>query len=304
MAYVGAETGTVDSLEAGDVRPTNVRNALAGLGASKDDVDAMEEALQPATGEPAPVCRFVLVRQGAVVLNELLPGPLVAPERISQDPVPDLLPLIKHKPDGFLYVVAEVSRDEGEIRLHWAGRQEPQLTGHVQGSRENLKKVPGGGWSQGQYQHRTEEVWRRNADQVVEEIDKIVASRPVRLLVLSGDIRARQLVADQLSEASKAILRVVDLHTLAAGSDREKFEAEVSSLVARQWAADQQQLLDRLAEQDGQPNPGSAIGIGAVVSALQQAQAEVLIFDDQALSQGTLLALDAEPWVATSEEQA
>lgn len=303
VAYVDASTGTVDSLEAGDVQPENVRNALAGQGASKEDLEAIEQAIRPATGEPSPVSRFVLVRQGSAVINELLPGPLVVPERISKDVVPDLLPLIKHRPDEYAYVVAEVSRDEGEIQLRRAGRQGADSSDHVQGSGENLTKVPGGGWAQGRFQHRTEEIWKRNADQVVQEIDKAVADSQARLVVLAGDIRARQLVAEQLSPAGKAALSVVDSHTLAAGSDREKFEAEIDALVARQWADDRQQLMDRLAVQEGQANPESATGTGAVVSALQQAQVDVLILDDQALSEHTLLALDAEPWIANSEEE-
>jgi hypothetical protein len=303
LAYIDASTGTVDSLEAADVRPDNVSNALAGLGASKEDLAAVEQAIQPATGEPSPVSRFVLVRDGAAVINELLPGPLAVPERISRDIIPDLLPLLKHQPDEFPYVVAEVSRDEGQIRLQRAGRQGVDTSQHVHGTDENLKKVPGGGWAQGRFQHRTEDIWKRNADQVVQEIDRVMTDSHARLLVLAGDIRARQLVADQLSEASKAVLSVVDSHTLAAGSDREKFDAEVSSLVAQQWADDQQQLMDRLAEQEGQANPESATGIGAVVHALQQAQVDVLMFDDQALSEHSLLALGAEPWIAKSEEE-
>jgi hypothetical protein len=304
LAYLEASTGTVDSLEAGDVQPDNVRDALAGQGASKEDLAAMESAIEPASGLPAPVSRFVLVRDGRVMVNELLPGPLSGSERISMDSIPDLLPLMKHQPDEFPYVVAEVSREEGEIRLHRAGRQKAEERQHVQGSDENLKKVPSGGWSQGRYQHHTEEIWRRNADQVVNEIDKVVREKQARLLVLAGDIRARQLVADQLSEASKAILRTVDAHTLAAGSDREKFDDEVNSLVAQQWAEEQQQLMERLAEQEGQANPESATGNGAVVHALQQAQVDVLILDDQALSEHTLLALGAEPWIASSEDEA
>ena len=303
MAYVDASAGTVDGLEAADVQPDNVRNALAGLGASEDDLEAVAGAIQPATGEPSPISRYVLVRQGEVVINELLPGALLGPEQISTDVVPDLLPLLKHHPDGFAYVVTEVSREEGEIRLHRAGRQAAEESQHIRGSDENLKKVPVGGWSQGRYQRHTEEIWRRNADQVVEQIDRVVRENNARLLVLAGDIRARQLVADQLSEASKAILSTVDSHTLAAGSDREKFEDEVNSLVAQQWATEQGQLVDRLAEQEGQANPESATGFGAVVHALQQAQVEVLMFDDGSLTERTVLALNAEPWLATSEEE-
>ncbi|WP_347109103.1 Vms1/Ankzf1 family peptidyl-tRNA hydrolase [Paenarthrobacter sp. S56] len=301
LAYVDASAGTVDGLENADVQPENVRTTLDALGASSEDLDAIQEAIQPAKGEPSPVSRYVLVRNGEVVLNEVLPGALVVPERISKDDIPDLLPLLKHHPDGFAYVVVEASRDEGEIRVYRAGAPDVEASQHIQGDDDSIKKVPVGGWSQGRYQRHTEEVWRRNADQVAEEVDKLVRERQAKLVILSGDIRARQLVADQLSEAAKAVLSTIDSHTLAAGSDREKFDDEVNSLVAQQWAEEQRQLMDRLAEQQGQPNPLSATGIGAVVHALQQAQVESLILDDGALAEHTLLALSAEPWVATTE---
>ncbi|MFJ4209451.1 Vms1/Ankzf1 family peptidyl-tRNA hydrolase [Paenarthrobacter sp. NPDC089675] len=301
VAYVDASTGTVDGLENADVQPDNVRNTLEGLGASKEDLTAIEGAIQPAKGQPSPVSRFVLVRQGEVVINEVLPGALVVPERVSKDDVPDLLPLLKHHPDGFAYVVVEASRDEGEIRLYRAGAPGVEASQHVQGDDDSIKKVPVGGWSQGRYQRHTEEVWRRNADQVAEEVDKLVRERQAKLVILSGDIRARQLVADQLSEAAKAVLSTIDSHTLAPGSDREKFDDEVNSLVARQWAEEQRRLMDRLAEQEGQANSLSATGPGAVVHALQQAQVDDLVLDDGALADHTLLALSAEPWVATTE---
>lgn len=37
--------------------------------------------------------------------------------------------------------------------------------------------------------------------------------------------------------------------------------------------------------------------------ALQQAQVDVLILNDAALAERTLLALDAEPWIALAEEE-
>src|SRR5688572_25019400 len=88
-AYVDAGTGTVDTLEAADVRPGNIRAALEAAGASPADLDAMEQALQPEAGVPSPVSRFVLVHQGKAELNEVLPGDRVGAERISVDPIPD-----------------------------------------------------------------------------------------------------------------------------------------------------------------------------------------------------------------------
>ncbi|TLM80996.1 hypothetical protein FDW83_18200 [Pseudarthrobacter sp. NamE2] len=302
-AYVNAGTGTVDSLETADVSPGNVRTQLEGQGATESDLDAMEQAIQPATGVPAPVARFVLVHQGKAEINEVLPGDLVLPERVSVDPIPDLLPLVKHRPEELPYVVAEVSREHGEIRLYHAGAGGPTSTREVEGEHEHVNKFQGGGWAHLRFQHHTEDVWRRNADEIASEIDRVASSSGARLIVLAGDIRARGLVHEQLSQASQVLVSQVDSHTHTAGADNQLLEDQVNQKVAELWATEQQEVMDRLAMEEGQANPESATGIGAVVHALQQAQVDVLILNDAALSERTLLALDAEPWVAAAEEE-
>ncbi|UTT69651.1 hypothetical protein NMQ03_00235 [Arthrobacter sp. DNA4] len=303
-AYVDAGTGTVDTLEAGDVRAGNTRARLEAQGATSADIEAMEQALQPAAGIPSPVARFVLVHAGKAVVNEVLPGDPVLPERLAVEPVPDLLPLVKHRPEDLAYVVAEVSREHGEIRLYRAGARVPAIVQDVEGESEHVHKFHGGGWSELRFQHHTEDVWRRNADEVAGEIDRVARASGARLIVLAGDIRARGLVKDNLSEAGRALVSEVESHTHTAGAGSANLEDHVNQHVAELWAEEQQAVMDRLAVQEGQANPEAAHGIGAVVHALQQAQADVLIFDDAALSGRTLLALDAEPWVATAREEA
>ena len=89
LAYIDASAGAADSLEAAEVRPGDVRKALAKQGAPPQDQEAAETAVLPADGFPSPVSRYLLVQQGTVALNEVLPGPLVLPERVSVDPIPD-----------------------------------------------------------------------------------------------------------------------------------------------------------------------------------------------------------------------
>ena len=48
-----AGTGTVDSLEAVDVRPGQVRDRMLDAGAPEEDALAVERALQPLEGVPA-----------------------------------------------------------------------------------------------------------------------------------------------------------------------------------------------------------------------------------------------------------
>lgn len=305
IAYVDASAGGAEGAEAAEVRPGDVRAALAQQGASAEDLEAMEAAVDPARGLPAPISRFVLVRQGTVELNELLPGPLVMPKYVSVGLVPDLLPLIKHRPEEFPYVVAEATREGAEIRLEYVARPGPAAVKDISGSTEDISKLSGGeGWGQDKQQRRTEETWRRNAGEVAGQIDRIVDSSGARLIVLAGDVRARGLVQDQLAEAHKPLVTTIDSEPRPEDSHQQMFQDKVQERIALQWAAEQEQIMDRLALQEGQANPESAVGAGAVVHALQQAQVDVLILNDKALSDRQLLALASEPWVATAEEQA
>ncbi|GAB3551065.1 hypothetical protein GCM10027404_19470 [Arthrobacter tumbae] len=297
--YTNASTGTVDSLHADDVRPDNIAKALEEAGATKDDRKAVAEALrQSAMGLPDPVARLIVVANGSVELDEFLPGPLALPEFTSVNGAPNLCPLLWHRPDDFAYVVAEVGRDGGEIHLRRAnGLQDDDMT-HIEGDTENLKKVPSGGWSQGRYQHRTENIWKANASDIAGEIDKVVRSSRARLLVVAGDIRARNLVAEQLSEQSKDVLTVVESHSRTEGADKEAYAQEINKRVAECIARRQAQLLERLNNQKGRANPESTEGIGSVVHALQQAQVDTLFLESQGLNGHRLLALGSEPWTA------
>jgi hypothetical protein len=299
--YTDASTGTVDSLHADDVRPDNIMEALRQAGAAKQDLKAAAEALRrSAKGIPDPVSRLILIRDGAVALDEFLPGRPVMSETVAVEPVPNLTALVRHRPEEFPYVVAEVSRDGGEICLRYANQNGSERITEVEGETLHLNKVPGGGWSQGRYQHHTENVWRANASEIAVEIDRIVRSCHARLVVIAGDIRARNLVAEQVSDGTRQLVTLVDSHTRTDGADPEALARQVEQRVAETLAAHQQQLMERLNVQQGQANPESAVGIGAVVAALQQAQVGTLMLDSSAWDGETLLALDAEPWVASS----
>lgn len=303
--YTDISTGTVDSLHAIDVLPENICRELEQQGASKADLAAVEAAVRPAEGVPDPVCRYLLVRDGAVEIDEVLPGPLAGRGVLEVGEVPDLTPLFRHRPDDFPYVVAEVGRDGGEICLEYASRARALDEQQIEGETEHLKKFPGGGWSQGRWQRHTEDVWRRNTEQVAEQIDKVVAGSGAQLVVLAGDLRARGLVEEQLSKATRALVSVVDANTRAEGSQSADFAHQVEGRVAEVIAHRQHELLERLAEQRGRPDPTAVSGIESVVAALQQAQAETLLIDDTHLdAEQELLALDAEPWVAVTESEA
>lgn len=326
LADVG--TGTVDSLESTDVRPAQIKDALQEAGAPKEDARVAEEAIQPVPGEPNPVARFVLIRDGHTEANIILHGTRVESPLIRVGPFPELLPLLELQPDDITFLTASVDRSGADIALHVASPHPAEdgleISTTTEGTKENLKKVPGGGWSQGRYQHRTEEVWRRNADEVAAEIDRLVQQHHPVLIVLGGDLRARNLVAEQLSEQSRNLVAEVETHTRAHGADPDQLREAAVELLAAHQAREIQDALDKLFEELGRANDGGEAravqGTKAVVQALQQAQVDTLFLSSELTAAGAvaegatsvddparrhgLLALGTTPWIAVSEKDA
>lgn len=299
--YVDASTGTVDTLEAKDVRPGNVSAALEAAGASPEDVAAASAAATSPAGRPAPVSRFFLVRNGRVELDQVLEGELAATQVIEVGAIPNLVPLLKHRASGMPYVFAEVSRSTASVQFHPGGGG-AVVTQEFEGSDDTLTKVPGGGWSQGKYQHRTEEVWRQNTRPVAEAIDDLVRREQPGVVVLAGDVRACGMVEEELSKASKDLVVTIPSHTFTQGADEEHTEDLVEATVAESEALEVQDMVDHLTEQAGKGN--AAVGLDDAVAALQQGQVDTLVLDETAVAGKQLLALDSAPWVAAGPDDA
>lgn len=270
-------------------------------GAPQDDRDRIDEALATPTGIAGRACRFVATCEGEVVVNEALAGDPVFGERVWCGPVPDLVPLIKHRVADFSFVVAEIGRDGGEISIRsLAGLDD--VDQHLQGDTENLTKVPGGGLAQHNYLHRTEEIWRRNASELATAVDHAVRQCDARALVVAGDVRAVELLVGDLSPRSTDVLSVLHAHTRTDGASPDALDQEIHARVDEVVARAQAEALDRLEAAAGQDGGSYEHGYGAVISALQQAQVDTLFMDDSALGEKRLLALSDSPWVATSEQ--
>jgi hypothetical protein len=305
--YVEGSTGTVDGLASDEILPRSVAQEMRNAGAPEQDIEAAVAALgMTAKGLPDPVTRYLLVNDGTTVVNEFVPGALVGLAVTATGPIPDLTPLVRHTPEDFAYIVAEVGHHGGEVYLRFADGdashiREGEADSVVEGDTDHTRKLGSGGWAHKRMQQHAEKVWKMNAGEVASEIDRLSAEHDAQLIVVAGDIRARQLVADEVSQESRSKLGIIESNTRAAGADEQTFLEEVQQLVALTMADRQRALLERLAEKEGQGTRTSAVGRGAVVAALQQAQVESLLLETTAWEDETLLALDAAPWVALSE---
>ncbi|PQZ85746.1 hypothetical protein CQ018_19545 [Arthrobacter sp. MYb227] len=301
-ALFDASLGTTAAHEAADALPESVGKTLASQQASDADIQAMKEALTSATGYPAPVARFVAVNNGEVVLNELIQGLKVEATDVDCGPFPNLVPLARARGGQFPYLVAEAGRDGGEVRLYHSSVQGAGESRAVSGNPDeahHARKVPGM-YDEPKNRSNTEEIWRRNADDLAKQIDELAREHYAKLIVLAGDVKARELVLSQLAVASKSITTTLDQHTRTGGADQNAFAAAVAAHVEGVLEADLKALSEKVAAKHANGTAELAVGFAEVVEALQQAQAATILVN-QYQDDESLIALTAEPWLSGEE---
>jgi hypothetical protein len=304
QVHVDDSVDTADPPQVLETRRRSVLDRLARDGATEADLRAVGEALAADPSPGGPRTRVILVESGEVVIDESIPGIPTEPGAVAVVPVPDLVPLLEREPERVVHVVVETSRDGGEIRVLRAGADELIDERAVQGRTDTLHAVQTGGWRQDRLQHHAEEIWRQTQGELAERIDDVVRRHRPRLLVVAGDIRARQLLEGELGSEARAILSVEPTNTRADGADSSALDERVRTELQRILAEGERDVLDRIAQHDGRGDGWAETRVGAVVRALASAQVDTLVLDADALRDQRLLALAAAPWIATAPEEA
>ncbi len=303
-ALFDASLGTTAAHEAADALPDQVGKLLASQQAAEADIQALTGALASASGHRAPVARFVAVNNGEVVLDELIQGLKVQAPEVDCGPFPNLVPLARARGGQFPYLVAEAGRDGGEVRLYHSSVQGVDESRGVTGDPEeahHAHKVPGR-YDEPKNQSATEEIWKRNAVELANQIDEMAREHFVKLIVLAGDVKARELVVGQLGTASKSITTMLEQNTRAGGADQGAFAKAVADHVDGVLAAELKALAEKVANKSGNGRAELAVGFDEVVEALQQAQASTVLVN-QYQDDESLVALSSEPWLTGEESE-
>ncbi|WP_210481469.1 Vms1/Ankzf1 family peptidyl-tRNA hydrolase [Naasia sp. SYSU D00948] len=302
--YTDASMDTSDPRGVALARRRSVLDRLRAVGVSAEQLSLIEDAIEGTDGVPGPISRYVLLRDGRIVCNLVTPGAPNGPELAEAGPIPQLLPLLTARPDEIVYLVVEASRDGGDVSLYRSSQVAPEVTEQTQGRTDAIKKFQGGGWAHLRFQHHTEEIWKQNETELAAVVDRLVQEHRPRLVILSGDVRARQLLIDRLASATRELVAELNANTRPEGASEETLQTFVDEQLDRVAREDRDAELDRLRQELGRDGGAAEHGVGSLVHAVRQAQVEVLFLDPAALAERTLLALDAEPWVAAAPEEA
>jgi hypothetical protein len=209
-------------------------------------VGAVERALLAA---PAPADGQAVFATGdadPVILQ--VPG-LTGPDRAEWGPVARLAPVLAWLRDRPPYVLVVTDRTGADLYTSAGGGQAPRTTS-VFGPDDEIERNAPGGWSQSRYQNRAEDSWRHNAGAVAEACEQALRASGAKLLVISGDVRAVQLLEERLPAwlRVETVIRHISGGRSPDGSQPHRTDrlAEVVRSVATGWTAE---LLTTFAEQ-------------------------------------------------------
>lgn len=280
-------------------RRRSVRDRLADAGAAPADVDAMDAAMRAGAGIPSPSTRYLLAKDGEIVMDEQFVGERLGPEQLGHGVLPPVLPLLRHRSGVVGYLVVETGREGARVHSARAGRVHGGGDTEIEGRTDTLSKVPSGGWAQRNYQTHTEEIWKQNQSEVADVVERMVRDQRPRFVVVAGDVRARGLLIDALSPASRELVVDVDAHTKADGADDDALDEAIAEALQRVLDTQVRNAQDRAAADDGALR---AEGVDAVTQALQQARVDTLLLDARLSdAEHPLTVLDAAPWVTTDD---
>ncbi|WIE72631.1 hypothetical protein [Curtobacterium sp. MCJR17_020] len=307
-AYADVSGNVEDPRRQAALKLRGVEEGLRAQGASDEVVDAVAGEFEQEPGVPSPVTRYVLVHDGEVVLSEVLPGPLHGSESVGVGAVPDLVPLVAHRPVDLPFLVVHAGKEGGAFRAYRLGHAPVAADAaeqQVAGRNDTLHYAKAGtGWKQPHWQQHTEEIWKQNSSETAAAVDEAVRTIRPGLVVVAGDVTARELLVKALSSETRALVSVFPGDPRADAGSKQAFVEHVETALARVVATRRHDLEDALRTHSGRGDNQVVTGLGPVVEALQQAQGATVALDAVAIGDRTLLALAGAPWVATAPEQA
>jgi peptide subunit release factor 1 (eRF1) len=159
-----------------------------------------------------------------------------------------------------------------------AGAGEPVHRTSVLGSDDEIERNAPGGRSQPRYQQRAEDSWRHNAGQVADAVSRQVTAIGSKVLLLSGDVRAAQLLLERLPHKPDLIIEQLACSRSADGSQSDR-PAQLSAALRRSAAMQHAVLPERIQTHLG--SDGLAVeGSRDTINALAAGRVAMLVVSD------------------------
>ncbi|GAA5183243.1 Vms1/Ankzf1 family peptidyl-tRNA hydrolase [Rugosimonospora acidiphila] len=242
--YLDATHNRTDSDQAILLRWRALREELADQGADEETLVAMDIAVNPDQGvAPGRVGLAVFASGGRVALAEPLPQP--PPVQVATwSPRPQTGMLLSTGHEQVQWVRAVVDRTGAQLTAVDSGRL--RINKAVSGSQEYPIHVSEqGGWAQARYERSANVSWDRNAKDVVPRLTAIVDALGADIIIVAGDVRARQFLIDRLPARLSERVVESDTGSRALGAEQQHLDDVTAQEVARVSGHRRCEVLDR-----------------------------------------------------------
>ncbi len=268
-AYLDASTDTADARKRIDLGARAVAEQLTEAGADSATRDAVAAAIRDHTGTGRHGLA-AFAAGGQVLHTQPFAEPPTQPKAVW-GALPSLLPLLVGSGEQVRWLRVLVDRTGGDLVLD-TGQTLRTVRG---GDRYPIHKAQPGGWSQPRYQRAAETNWERNAKDVAEAIARAVDEAGADVIVLAGDVRARQLIGEHLPVAVTERVVETEAGSRAAGADPEPLDEATEQAVQALVERRHEQVLD--AYRAGLAHGLAVAGLSALRTPLEWGQVETLL---------------------------
>ncbi|ACY99703.1 MULTISPECIES: Vms1/Ankzf1 family peptidyl-tRNA hydrolase [Thermomonospora] len=267
--YLDTRRHTVEATKALTLRWRNAREELQRRGADTATLEAIADIVTD-RDNPAPG-RALLAAGGRVIYQEVLPEPPLEVIAHVGD-LPEVMPLLERREEPVRHVCVKADRQGAEIVS--VGERRRTVT-TVEGIEWPIRKVNRGGWSHSHFQRSAEDTWETNAREVATETARQADAVDAEVIIVSGDVRARELVMKDLGEAYARRAVLAEHGSRSPGADEAAWEKEVRSILQRVIDERHDAVVARFREAYGR---GDAVaGLNDVAEALRDGQVETLL---------------------------
>ena len=266
-------------IEGEDARALQLRHiaeTLEPTGVSPEAVATLRQRLTSDVVAPLTLATFV--RADGTLLHERRLSELVVDDRMGYSAPAEVLPLLIHDQVRPPYVFVVVDRSGADL-MYSAGGQQTEQHEVVVGPDDEIERNSPGGWSQSRYQRRAEDSWQHNARYVAERVEARVAQVGAQVLVLSGDVRAVQLLRASLDDEPSMVVEQVRGSRSADGSQSHRGDILAEAL--RDAADVQTQRLLEVFRENLAPGGLAIQGVAATLHALAAGRVATLLISAQ-----------------------
>ena len=252
-----------------DIRTKDISRQLEEAELPGSVADQVAQLVQGMVGEDG---LGIVADAGGIVTSSLV-GVEEEAEVVQVEGLPRYVPFVRDRFVNRPHVVVRCDRVGAHIAR--VDRGEIVRDTEVVGDDEHVQKVHAGGWSQRRFQNRAEHTWDENAKEIAEAIVAEADAIEAELVVVTGDNRAVQLVAEHLPERFSDHLVLDDHQPTDEASDAVVFE-RATTLVKDRVGRELVEVLERFAEHRGR-GEGAAEEVSDVLAALRQGAVETLL---------------------------